>query len=214
VLEGKGIKLSTAVSVDEASQINNFKPAARAIKESYKMLQDTCLFFLDTHFMENPDNASVVVDVATAYKLRRHPPQSTVVGLWDARYLSNKAALGGFSANTIHHFGMLGHYASMKVNMKKGGGRQELTHIISRMCYLQVYEADRKHKNKREMISDQSAYDNNHTYKTYTERMQNIGKELELLSYGVRDEIRIGIGALDPFIDCIDSLVSALIKTL
>jgi len=159
---------------------------------------------LDWEYMEMRERGELFVDVGLTLTPLSDEP---LVGMWDLESLEASYGAGGYTNGTMHHLNTLSRYGGLQATLQKE--RQRRTHILYRQDYNLVYELIRKRDNSREMFTPRILYDGSNDFETqYTNTIRLLQDEGKRKSYGVRNEVRVGIAALREMEKCIDQVVS------
>ena len=153
--------------------------------------------------MEDPEaGGQLYVDVA----ITTHPDYcEALVGLWRLDCLDASFGRAGYFMGTSHSHNTLALYGGLQAEASPK--RYEHSHAVFRSSYNLFYEAYRQRDNRRTVISTEGVY--NRDQKTFRQikGLKEVFSKAEKLTYGVRDEYRVGVGAAHLMIDFIDDMV-------
>jgi hypothetical protein len=80
------------------------------------------------------------------------------------------------------------------------------TQIVNRITYNLAYEATRRSDNEQDLFGDKAVYEM--TFLPDAEEVLNIyKKKAPKKSYGIREEFRVGGGAIKEMMNCLDGMV-------
>jgi len=80
--------------------------------------------------------------------------------------------------------------------------------VVFRSSYNLAYEATRQRDNSRNLFNEKDVYCRNKTFYQELADVHNVYRtKAPGISYGVRDEFRVGGKALEHMMDCIDDMV-------
>ena len=130
-----------------------------------------------------------------------------LVGLWRLDSLEASYGAGGYHRGVLHNINTLGLYGGLQAEMS--GTRAERTHIGYRLSYNLAYEATRRLNNQRDVFELESVYKQDDTYWQQVEEVRRIYTLVAPdVSYGVREEWRVGGKAVEKVMDVLDESVS------
>lgn len=160
--------------------------------------------FLDWDYMLDPMQGEFVCDVGITFHANSHQP---LVGLWRLDRLEASFGAGGYYQGNLHRLNTLSCYGGLQAEQPEG--RKARTQVVFRSTYNLAYEVTRKMNNKRDLFSEKDLY---HTTDHFFEDCKRVislyRQHSSQLSYGVRDEFRVGGRALIPLMGSIDEMVS------
>jgi len=160
---------------------------------------------LDWDYMKNRKKGELYYDVGvTVHPVRKDQP---LVGLWRLDCLDASFGAGGYQSGTAHTLNTLSMFGGLQAESPPT--RRKRTQIAFRSSYNLAYEATRKHDNSRNLFDEKTVFSREPGFHAEMKAVQTIYTEnAPLRSYGVRDEYRVGGGALADVVGCIGSAVS------
>lgn len=194
VLEAKGIKLLTKVLL-ETDGFQGPSPWDWMVQE---------LPHLDFEYMLNRNNGELVADIG--YSI--HPLASEpMVGMWRLDALESSFGKGGYLAGKLHNANTLWRYGGLQAEMPEE--RANRTQVLFRSSYNLHYESTRAMNNKPFYAEDKDAYMANDVFQADTNRRTALYQgSAANMSYGVRDEYRVGGQALQILLSQSTEMVS------
>jgi len=156
---------------------------------------------LDWEYMMDRRKGELVCDVGITH----HPQHSEpLVGLWRLDCLEASFGAAGYLKGDIHHLNTLAMYGGLQAEMSKE--RCMRTQVVKRISYNLAYEATRRMDNSRDLFSDKAVYDM--VFEDDAKEVLEIYKvKAPKKSYGLREEFRVGGGALQHMMECVDTMV-------
>lgn len=192
------VKGSKGLSQSEGGDLNSsLRGSVDRFKESFPGL--------DWPYMMNRENGELICDVGIT--IQPKSDQGPLVGLWRLDCLEASFGAAGFLSGNIHTLNTLALYGGLQAASPESRCRS--THVINRLSYNLSYEATRQRDNSRNMFNEKDVYCRNKTFYRELAGVHNIYRhKAPGISYGVRDEFRVGGQALEPMMDFIDDMVS------
>jgi hypothetical protein len=211
VLEGKGFKLRIlgANVQQKLDQVHRKPSLSDSVLNALSCLK-TAFKCFHWEFMQDRRKGELYLDIAFTY-FPQKMPYEPVVGFWCLSFLQKSFSLAGFTCGTIHPLSLLNAYGAQQAEMRVN--HSEVTHIINRLAYNQIWEVARPSDNKRNLANPAEAYSCTSNF------VEHMRKVIHLYSngpqqnqtYGVRDEFRIGYTALKQIVKTADKMVSRAI---
>ncbi|KDQ06091.1 hypothetical protein BOTBODRAFT_39836 [Botryobasidium botryosum FD-172 SS1] len=180
VVEGKGMKEWTRVSLDEGPCVGERSPWM-ALRTKF-----TCL---DLGRMLDREHGELLVDIGITIS----PGVGTTpaVGLWRLPHLEASYGAGGFRSGTVHHANTMLGYGGLQARMALE--RAQRSHVHARKSYCLAYEATRNVTNVPIYPKDGDAYAGNSTYLQISDALlKQLSGTATRSRLGVRDEYTVG----------------------
>jgi hypothetical protein len=166
--------------------------------------------FLDWDYMQDPTKGELVCDVGITFHPQGNEP---LVGLWKLDQLEASFGAGGYLQGDLHRVNTLSDYGGLQA--EQSIQRKERAHVIFRSAYNIAYEVTRKMNNQRDVFQEKDVFDLTDGYLKEVRKVILLYREhASRISYGVRDEIRIGGRALGQLMDTLDQMVRGFLITL
>jgi hypothetical protein len=140
---------------------------------------------LDWEYMLDRRHGELYLDLGISFHTKQDIP---LVGLWRLNKLHESYELMGMKKGDVHHFSTFGNYGGRKAAMKRG--RQQATHIKSRISYNLAFELVRNPGTQDYIISNTEAVKHSDRFRNACQSWLNLFEEGMQRSYGVRDEVR------------------------
>ena len=163
---------------------------------------------LDWPYMMNRNNGELICDVGITIQ----PKSETgpLVGLWRLDCLEASFGAAGFLSGNIHTLNTLALYGGLQAASPES--RCLSTHVVHRQSYNLAYEATRQRDNSRNWFNEKDVYCRTKTFQRELAAVHEIYRQkAPEISYGVRDEFRVGGQALEQMMECIDDMVGDIL---
>ena len=159
--------------------------------------------FLDWDYMQDPTKGEFVCEIGVTF----HPDSDEpLVGLWRLDRLEASFGMAGYLQGTLHQLNTLSFCGGLQA--EQSADRKAMTHVIFRSAYNIAYEVTRRMNNKRDLFQEKDIYNMTERYFQEVQAVTMLYREHSAeVSYGVRDEIRLGGRALTPLMESIDRMV-------
>lgn len=129
-----------------------------------------------------------------------------LVGLWRLDCLDASFGAGGYRSGNMHTLNTLSMFGGLQAESLPG--RRQQTHIAFRSAYNLAYEVTRPYDNARKLFDEGKVFGRDPEFHEEMQAVQRIYTDIAPgRSYGVRDEFRVGGGALPDIMDCIGGAV-------
>lgn len=159
---------------------------------------------LDWEYMKGRNNGELICDIGVTVQPVGDEP---LVGLWRLDCLDASFGAGGYKSGNMHTLNTLSMFGGLQAETP--ASRRQRTHISFRSSYNLAYEVTRKHDNSRNLFDEKAVFGRDPQFHAEMNAVQNIYMEkAPTRSYGVRDEFRVGGGALEVIMECIEDAVS------
>jgi hypothetical protein len=159
--------------------------------------------FLDWDYMQDPTKGEFVCDVGITFHPNSDEP---LVGLWKLDLLEASFGAGGYLQGNLHRLNTLSLYGGLQA--EQAIDRKTRSHVTFRSAYNIAYEVARKMNNQRDLFQEKDLYHLTDKYFQDRDAVISLYRGASSnLSYGVRDEIRLGGRALGPLMESIDKIV-------
>ncbi|KAF8324807.1 hypothetical protein F5887DRAFT_902070 [Amanita rubescens] len=201
-LEIKGCKMVSQAEAHDGEELNGcLGDALNNLKEENPAL--------DWDYMEDRRVGELLYDIGITIQPNNTFP---TVGLWRLDQLETFYGACGYLRGNIHHLNTMSLYGGLQAEMPRS--RSERTHILYRQSYNLAYEALRKADNTRELFKLQDVYQLNRRFRNeYKTVMEIYSIHAKKQSFGVRDEYRVGGAAMKDFMEHVDDMVHAMMKS-
>lgn len=195
VLELKGCKAFTKELVGDDDVKDAMEKSLENLHEEFSGL--------DWEHMRKRELGELFCDIGITYHPKHNQP---LVGLWKLDCLEASFGAGGYLQGNIHNLNTLSLYGGLQAEMPSK--RCKRTHIVFRSSYNLAYEATRRNSNMRDLFNEKEVYTMDENFLSDGDQVLSIYKNKACkMSYGIRDEFRIGYAALQATMDGMDELV-------
>lgn len=176
-----------------------------SLHRSFNRLKET-FGGLDFPYMQNPYNGELIFDVGVTIQPEHDQP---LVGLWRLDCLEASFGAAGFLSGDIHTLNTFSLYGGLQAESPER--RYQRSHVSFRSAYTLQYEATRQRDNTRDLFKEKDVYQQNKSFRRQLEDVRVVfQKKAPSTSYGVRDEFRVGVSALEQMMNFMDDMVSEI----
>jgi hypothetical protein len=159
---------------------------------------------LDWEYMKDRNKGELICDIGVTIQPVSKEP---LVGLWRLDCLDASFGAGGYNSGNMHTLNTLSMFGGLQA--ESPSSRRKRTHVGFRSSYNLAYEVTRKHDNTRNLFEEKMVYERVPRFHAEMKAVQDIYSEKAPgRSYGVRDEFRVGGGALEDILESVESAVS------
>lgn len=192
-------------------EIKGSKGVAHAQKGDIKTSMRECLQQfkrsfpgLDWEYMKDREKGELICDIGVTIQPVSEEP---LVGLWRLDCLDASYGAGGYNSGNMHTLNTLSMFGGLQAESPPS--RRKRTHVAFRSSYNLAYEVTRKHDNTRNLFEEKMVFGRDPRFHEEMKAVQTIYSEKATgRSYGVRDEFRVGGGALEDILEGVESAVS------
>ncbi|KIM37238.1 hypothetical protein M413DRAFT_13424 [Hebeloma cylindrosporum] len=202
VIQVKGSKGLSQVPGEGGNLNSSLRGAVDRFRESFPGL--------DWPYMMKRKNGELICDVGVTIQPKRE--LGPLVGLWRLDCLDASYGAAGFLAGKMHTLNTFALYGGLQADSPEA--RCLRTHVVLRQSYNLAYEATRQRDNSRNLFNEKDVYCRNKTFHRDLAGVRDIYRhKAPGISYGVRDEFRVGGEALEQMMECMDDMVDTFLNT-